>query len=125
MKPEYYGLDKNTRMRALRFDDGRCIRCGMKILKPDGRRTCSRCRAHEKESRDPAIRNAADRERYATRAEAGLCVKCGRRKAREGRRRCGVCLRKDAELSQVRRIRKRIAKEDQRGQGDNTGRNDA
>lgn len=62
------------------------------------------------------------KERRERLKEQGLCVRCAR-PAVEGRVLCAECARKNPEAQQVRKMKKRIARENakevQRGKGNN------
>lgn len=65
------------------------------------------------------------RERRERLKAQGLCVSCGK-KAVEGRVLCAKCARRNSEAQQVRKMRKRLQKEElKNGNGDNTGHDNA
>ena len=88
-----------------------------------GRIYCESCTKAVKaraDKRDPGReqRRAYNRERYEKLIAAGLCVGCGKKPPLEGRKRCKSCTAKKNESEAVRRIKKRIAREQSKaGQG--------
>lgn len=46
------------------------------------------------------------KELYKERSKKGICTRCGKRKADTGRKKCKVCLNKDAEMHRLKRIKK-------------------
>lgn len=80
-----------------------CSECG-KIIVPDGENTCPECRAKRAMWRKPQTDEQKQRFRdkqnflYKQRAESGICTRCGKRKAMPGKKKCGICLKKDAEI---------------------------
>lgn len=85
--------------------NGLCPVCGKEKLIGDEKQ-CIICREkyfmRRKKPTEEQIakRNAYFREHgkkiYRERAEAGICTKCGKRKAIQGRKKCGICLEKEA-----------------------------
>lgn len=69
---------------------------------------CSECRAKKvkysknitDEQKDNYSKNFKENQKklYRQRAELGLCTKCGKRKALNGKKKCPICLQKDAEV---------------------------
>ena len=97
-----------------------CTECGKNKV-PDGERTCPECRAKKNESRKTLnetqkIRcNENFRKQqnflYKERSDAGICTRCGKRKAMPGKKKCGICLSKDAEMHRKKHLDKPNAKE--------------
>ena len=85
--------------------NGLCPVCGKEKLIGDEKQ-CIICREkHYMRRKKPTEeqikkRNAYFRDHgkkiYRERAEAGICTRCGKRKALEGRKKCGICLEKEA-----------------------------
>lgn len=67
--------------------------------------TCPECRAraayNDSKSRNREKYNVYHKNwakiDYQKKKEAGICTKCGKRKAMPGKKKCGICLAKDAE----------------------------
>lgn len=83
-----------------------CVVCG-KIRVPKGERICPECRAKNanrrklsEEQRIKANENHKKSQKliYMQRAENGICTRCGKRKAAPGKKKCEICLQKDAEV---------------------------
>lgn len=84
-----------------------CTECGkVKVFGDD--KICPECRAKRQFWRKPLTEEQKERyglhfksqQRmlYRERAENGICTRCGKRKVAPGRRKCKICLSKDAEL---------------------------
>lgn len=90
-----------------------CTACG-KIRVFGSDRTCFECRAKDalrrtEFSEERKERNKLSSERSMKRIKEeriknGLCPMCGKRKPEEGRKKCRICLNKDAEYNRMRRI---------------------
>lgn len=88
-----------------------CTNCG-KVKVPKGERICPECRANRENKRKPlteqqrAQYNKAFRWQqkilYQQRKEQGICTRCGKRKAILGKKKCGICLQKDAEFHRLK-----------------------
>lgn len=83
-----------------------CIECG-KVVVLQGERMCPECRAkmqnrkHPTEYQKDRMRKAVREHHkilYQQRSELGICTRCGKRKAMNGKKKCGICLAKDAEM---------------------------
>lgn len=84
-----------------------CSECG-KIIVPNGERICPECRAKKQKIRKPLTEDQKTRYRehfrkqqkslYKERSAAGICTRCGKRKSMPGKKKCGICLSKDAEI---------------------------
>lgn len=82
-----------------------CSECG-KIIVPGRERICPECRAKRNNKRKPLTEeqkmrygesfNNYQKSLYRERTENGICTRCGKRKAMPGKKKCGVCLEKDA-----------------------------
>ena len=83
------GRDRSSRCLQERRGTGRCIRCG-KHPPVEGGMRCGPCRE---------ARQAAERELYAARRSAGLCIRCGQPSI-DGGSRCGSCAVLEAERNQ-------------------------
>lgn len=102
-------LEKNRIYRQENRDFFRknhlCTECGKNKV-PDGERICPECRAKRESWRKPLTEDQIERyglhfrnqQRmlYHERAENGICTRCGKRKAAPGKKKCAVCLEKDA-----------------------------
>jgi len=103
-------------------EHGICTYCTTRWCAP-GKTYCESCTKAIKamaEKRDPGReqRRAYNRQRYEKLIAAGLCVECGKKPPLEGRTRCKSCTAKKNESEAVRRIKKRIAREQSKaGQG--------
>ena len=91
---------------------GICWHCKTRWAEP-GRTYCKICTRQIKARKaqlDPGNekRKAYDRERRARLKEAGICIACGKRKAREGIVRCNVCQKHANESRLAYRVRKRV-----------------
>lgn len=84
-----------------------CTECG-KVKVPGNEHICPECRAKKENRRKPLteeqrIRYAGNFQNYRKalyqqRSELGICTRCGKRKAMPGKKKCGICLEKDAEI---------------------------
>ena len=82
-----------------------CTECGKEIVYGTDR-ICFECRAKKynrkkelsEEQKNKILEKNRERqkERYKELSEKGICVHCGKRKAVAGRKRCAICLEKDA-----------------------------
>lgn len=87
-----------------------CTACGReRVYGTD--MTCFECRAKAAIIRQKYMISTAQKEANAARArtiykqrcEDGICVVCGKRKAATDRRKCHICLIKEAERARIRR----------------------
>lgn len=93
--------------RAFFRENNICTECGKKIV-PVGQATCPECRAKRNNRIVPfsydkkELYNQRFRKQqnslYQMRIKEGICTRCGKRKPIAGKRKCGICLEKDAEL---------------------------
>ena len=80
-----------------------CAECGKNSV-PEGEKICPECRAKRANLRKPRTdeQKKLFREKqnslYIERVEQGICTRCGKRKAMPGKKKCGICLAKDAEI---------------------------
>lgn len=98
--------------RQFRRDMGFCPVCGVNRLFGDEKQ-CISCRQEYYKKRKPPDEAAEKRYRenfrqrqnalYKERAEKGICTRCGKRAAKEGKKKCAACLAKDAETHRLRR----------------------
>lgn len=83
-----------------------CTECGkVKVFGDD--KICPECRAKRQSWRKPLTEEQKERyglhfksqQRmlYRERAENGICTRCGKRKVAPGKKKCSICLEKDAE----------------------------
>ncbi len=97
--------------RIFRASLNLCTQCG-KYAVPEGEKMCPECRAKNNNKR--RIKNEKSKENfrkqqkklYDQRSASGVCVRCGKRKAAGGRKRCFMCLQKDAQTHAEARIRR-------------------
>lgn len=75
------------------------------------RRSFERATEAGKEWAKPEHKSADQKRRYAKRKEQGICTRCGKRPAEDGRARCRACLDKDAGTQREYRMRKKDAEE--------------
>lgn len=88
-----------------------CTSCGRERVYGEDK-TCFECRA-KSAMRPRYVMSEAKKkenseklkEQYRQRHEAGICVACGKRKAAAERRKCRICLSKEAERARIRRNR--------------------
>lgn len=79
-----------------------CVECG-KIIVPKSERICPECKAKRNNRRKPLTEEqkqsvkAQRKILYQQRKEQGICTCCGKRKAAEGKTKCGICLVRDTE----------------------------
>lgn len=110
--------------RVFREGLGLCNRCGKNRVF-GGEKRCPECRA--KANRNAARRGRTDGERkknndscrlrYHEYAARGICVKCGRRRAVPGKRRCGICAHRRADQDRQRRGTSGMARAERCGYG--------
>lgn len=101
--------------------NGLCPVCGKTKLMGD-EKNCIDCREKHymwrKKPTEEQVekRNAYSRNHrkkvYRERAKAGICTRCGKRKALEGKKKCGICLEKDAYMHRKKRFGERPAREE-------------
>ena len=90
-----------------------CTQCGKRMAEP-GRKWCRACQvAHNRCTSGPDYYAKVNARRHAWRA-AGVCTECGKRPAEEGRARCRRCIDMRYDSVIKHRIRKRIARENER-----------
>ncbi len=97
--------------RVFRAGLNLCTQCG-KYAVPEGEKTCPECRAKNNNKR--RIKNEKSKENfriqqkklYGQRSKDGICVRCGKREAAGGRKKCFICLQKDAQTHAEARIRR-------------------
>lgn len=107
-------LDKTNKYRRdnRKFfaENNICTACGKEKV-PNGEKICPECRAKianrkhiTDEQRLKYNRRVRENQNllYKERAEAGICTRCGKRKAATGKKKCEICLAKDAELHRKR-----------------------
>lgn len=89
--------------RIFRASHHLCTQCG-KYAVPESEKICPECRAKNNNRR--RMRSEKSKENFRTqqkklydqRSKDGICVRCGKRKVAMGRKRCGICLQKDAQM---------------------------
>ena len=97
--------------RQWRVENRLCTTCG-KFSVPVGQKTCPECKAKIANRRKPKTDaqnqnfNARQRSLYEQRSLNGTCTRCGKRKAYAGRKKCKLCLQKDAQTHAEARIRR-------------------
>lgn len=87
---------------------GRCPYCGREKLYGE-EKSCPECRAKSsaysmRRDRIKYNKNHADwsRKTYEERKQQGICIRCGKHKAKEGQCRCEYCIAKDTRARQTR-----------------------
>lgn len=90
-----------------------CTECG-KVEVPGSEHICPECRAKRENHRKPLTQeqkirytkkfNEQRKLLYQQRSEQGICTRCGKRKVMSGKKKCGICLEKDAEMRRMKRI---------------------
>lgn len=87
-----------------------CTECG-KVNVLYSERICPECRAKIRNRKNPTReqkekwnRGFRNRQKiiYKQRTDAGICTRCGKRKSMPGKKKCGICLAKDAEIHRRR-----------------------
>lgn len=97
--------------RQWRAGNHLCTTCG-KFSVPNGQKTCPECKAKIANRRKPKTDeqnqkfNASRRSIYERRSLNGICTRCGKRNADAGRKKCKLCLQKDAQTHAEARIRR-------------------
>lgn len=93
---------------------GLCSECGKnRVFKHE--KTCPECRARKCNNKSRNRITEEQKERYYALyhkwywrlSEQGICVKCGRRKAVEGKKMCGICAARAADRIRKSRMEKR------------------
>ena len=84
-----------------------CTECGKNSV-PEEERICPECRAKRQKIRKPLTEDQKTRYRehfrkqqkslYKERSDAGICTRCGKRKAMHGKKKCGICLAKEKKM---------------------------
>ena len=107
-------------------ENGICPACGKERLFGQERQ-CIECREKMNERRKPLtgeqkIRygnhfKEQQRQLYKERAEQGICTKCGKHKAKPGRKKCGICLDKEAAKARERRFNRQDEKQRRKENG--------
>lgn len=104
---------KNYRRESRKFFKkmGLCSECG-KYTVYGSDITCFECRAKQQTYRDAHRKPLTDNEKskmrihnrniYKERIENNLCTRCGLRKPAEGKKKCAICLEKDAKKHRER-----------------------
>lgn len=96
----------NRENRRFYAENQLCTVCG-KVNVPKGERICPECRAkiknrkpltEEQKTRYASKFREQQKILYKQRAELGICTRCGKHKAMPGKKKCGICLEKDAEI---------------------------
>ena len=101
--------------RAFLRENNICTVCG-KIHVPGTERICPECRAKNESIRKPLTDEQKERykkrfkeqqkKQYEERIQNGMCTRCGKRSAINGRKKCGICLSKNAEIHRKRNMNK-------------------
>jgi hypothetical protein len=99
--------------RAFYREMGMCSECGKnKVFGSE--KTCIDCQIKQQERRikrhqseeqrikDNQCRSKGAKMRYRERLETGICTRCGKRKAAQGKKKCQICLDKDALIHRQR-----------------------
>lgn len=92
-----------------------CTECGKNKV-PDGERICPECRAkivswkkpltEEQKLRYGSRFKEQQRMLYHERSKNGICTRCGKRKVSPGKKKCVICLEKDAEQHRKKYLNK-------------------
>ena len=100
--------------------NGICPVCGKERLFGDENQ-CISCRQKAYERRKPLTDEQKERygkcfreqqnSLYKERAESGICTRCGKYKAENGKKKCRICLDKDAEMHRKRTYNKKSTRE--------------
>ncbi len=106
------GYNEDARQARLFYKSlGLCSECGKnRVFRHE--KTCPECRAkntrnyHRTEEQRERY-YASNRKWYWKNSEQGICVKCGRRKAVEGKKMCGICASRVANRIKISRMEKR------------------
>lgn len=98
-------------------NNGICPVCGKEILW-GSEKQCILCRekSRQRKQRITDEQKKAYKERfkkqqkslYADRTEKGICTKCGKRNAAYGKKKCQICLNKDAEIHRIKWNKKNV-----------------
>lgn len=93
--------------RAFYRENHLCTSCGKNAVFGNDK-TCFECRAKKEQRRKEPTKEQKERYRsnfrerqnrlYRERVEKGICTRCGKTKAIPGKKKCGMCLGRDAEL---------------------------
>lgn len=98
---EFYkklGICPECRKEKLFGDEKRCISCREKQYK---RR---KDQMEEQKRKYSENFKKKQKERYKERSENGICTRCGKRKAENGKKKCRICLEKNAEAHRRKRF---------------------
>lgn len=97
--------------RRFYIENGICPVCGKEKLYGDEKQ-CISCRQKAYERKKSSTNEQKNRYRehfreqqkslYKERSEKGICTRCGKRKADEGKKKCRICLNKDSEIHRKR-----------------------
>ncbi len=112
-------LEKNRIYRQKNRDFFRenhiCTVCGKETV-PSGEKICPECLAKRMSRKKPLTEEqkerygsrfkAQQRMLYHERSENGICTRCGKRKAALGKRKCAICLEKNAEQHRKKYLNK-------------------
>ena len=106
--------------RAFLRKQGMCPVCGKEKLFGDEKQ-CISCRqkaydrrkplTEEQKNRYSARFNEHRKSIYKERSENGICTRCGKYKAEKGKKKCRICLDKDAEMHRKRTYNKKSTRE--------------
>ena len=106
--------------REFYIENGICPVCGKENLFGDEKQ-CISCRQKAYERRKPLTDEQKERygkrfreqqkTLYIERVESGICTRCGKYKAEKGKKKCRICLDKDAEMHRKRTYNRKNIKE--------------
>ena len=106
--------------RAFLRKQGMCPVCGKEKLFGDEKQ-CISCRQKAYDRRKPLTEEQKKRYNiqfrkqqnsvYRERSENGICTRCGKYKAEKGKKKCRICLDKDAEMHRKRTYNKKSTRE--------------
>lgn len=118
----YYCSECLKKVREYRKENRRfflenhlCTECG-KVQVFGNEHQCPECRAKRRNNRKPLTdqqrtahnENMRNHQKtlYQQRSDQGICTRCGKRKAIPGKKKCGICLQKDAEFHKKKNMNK-------------------
>lgn len=107
---------------------GICPKCQTEMLFGD-ERTCLKCKERAAVYRETHPLNQVEKMRmmesnrkrakskYKECSENGICTRCGKRPSKPGRKKCAICLLKDAEVHRIRYKSEKMSREEKEAKG--------
>ncbi len=101
----------NRENRKFMIEQGLCPECRLNTLYGD-EHICLECKAKKALYKKPATEKQKQQMKqyskttYQQRKENGICTRCGKRKAEDGKVKCRICLNHDAYLHRKREFQK-------------------